>query len=102
MSIAKRHISYGNISRSDLFMSFRYVNAAIGKRRSPNGAQNSVPAYQPLADLHPVANALERLPLSLLRLLTIADVQSRNFGVTNGQRGADTGIHASAQQHNGP
>jgi hypothetical protein len=45
-----------------------------------------------------LANGKKRLPLALLGALTVTDVDSGYFVIAGRERGANTGIHAAAEQ----
>ena len=55
---------------------------------------------QPGRNAKPVADLLEGLPLAFLGALAVIDVQGGSVAcaeISEGQRGADSGVHASAK-----
>src|SRR5438270_13228019 len=99
MGIAKRNISYRNIA-ADL-VGLRHRDVRVCERGSTDLPEGIVVDDQTLPDSEPVTYLDERVMLSGFSTLAVTDMQGRGLAVTCSQSCADTGIHASAEEHNG-
>ena len=74
------------------------ANVAVGQRGAANRGESFVPHQQPVPNSQAIANGEEGPPLALFGALPITDVDSGRLMIARGQRSADTGVHAAAQE----
>src|ERR1041385_1817862 len=98
MRVAKRDISYGNVC-ANFLTCLRHSYIFISKGRTSNYVQGIIPDYQAALDAQKIANSFKSPPLTFRSALPVIDVQSGGIRIPRSQGGADTGVHASTQQH---
>ena len=76
-------------------------DGVIGERGAANRTQSLVPHHELVVNFQALADGEKRLPLALLGTLPVTDVDRGRVVVAHRQRGADAGIHASAEEDDG-
>src|SRR5579885_3692935 len=100
MGVAKWNIRDRNLAANILGTWHR--NRCIRQSRAANCAQSLVANDHLFPDSQTFADGEKRTSLPFFRPLAVTYMQSRHLIIANCQSGANTRIHAPAQQHNGP
>src|ERR1022692_4149761 len=99
MRVSKGDVSHGDVRAESLRGGDSDV--FISQCGASNRMQGLVPDHQLVLNSQALADGKERPPLTLLGTLPVTDVDGGRVVVSHCQRGTDTGIHASAKQHDG-
>src|ERR1700722_4106364 len=100
MGIAKRHIGYWNLFSIDM-TSGGDGDVFIGESGAPDSAQSIVADDEFFLNVEALANRQKGLSLAIFGTLAVADVQRGCGIVAGGESGANAGVHASAEKHDG-
>ena len=103
----KMRVAEGDVGDGNLFADVLRLgdgDAFVSQCRAADLGETAVLDEHALSDAEPVADLFEGIALTRLGTLAITDMHGRNVlcaVLMNGDGGADAGIHASAEEHDG-